>query len=91
MPVDLQLLHRGSHHEESTSHYESWKEKFETYDPGIKKRAGSILDSISNYMNAKDESDKLSNFVEYTKKLDTIRNQSILDIVPQYKDIFDEK
>ena len=74
-----------------TAHYEDWKEKFETYDDNTKKRACSILDSISNYMNAKDESDKLSNFVEYTKKLDTIRNQSILDIVPQYKDIFDEK
>ena len=74
-----------------TAHYEYWKEKFGTYDDNTKKRACSILDSISNYMNAKDESDKLSNFVEYTKKLDTIRNQSILDIVPQYKDIFDEK
>ena len=31
----------------------------------------------------------LQEFVNITKKLDEIRDQNILDIVPQYKDLFD--
>ena len=31
----------------------------------------------------------LSEFVKTTRKLDQIRNQNVLDIVPQYKDLFD--
>ena len=70
------------------NHYSDWKLKFKNYDSPINKRADAILDSISKYMFAKDESDKLQNFVDYTKKLDKIRNQNILEIVPQYGDLF---
>jgi len=31
----------------------------------------------------------LSHFIDQTTKLDKVRNQNILDIVPQYKDLFD--
>jgi hypothetical protein len=31
----------------------------------------------------------LSHFIDQTTKLDEVRNQNILDIVPQYKDLFD--
>ena len=30
-------------------------------------------------------------FIDQTKRLDEVRGQNILDIVPQYKDLFDEK
>ena len=30
----------------------------------------------------------LEHFVDQTKKLDEVRDQNILDIVPQYKDLF---
>ena len=30
----------------------------------------------------------LEHFIDQTKKLDEVRDQNILDIVPQYKDLF---
>lgn len=69
-------------------HYTSYKHKFAEYDSALSTRACKILDSISNYMLAKDDSDKLVNFIDYTVKLDSIREQNILDIVPEYKEVF---
>ena len=74
--------------EDIKNHYNLKSSMFEKYDNNVKKRANKILDSITNYMLAKDESNKLENFVDYTVKLDNIRSQNILDIVPQYKEIF---
>jgi hypothetical protein len=37
-------------------------------------------------MNSEDyATDHLQEFVDHTKKLDLIRNQNILDVVPQYE------
>ena len=72
-----------------STHYDKWKDHFSKYDKERQTRACKILDSISKYMLAKDESDKLENFVDYTVKLDKIRNQNIIDIVPQYREIFE--
>jgi len=72
------------------AHYEKCKTTFDNFDDATNKRACKILDSISNYMQGKDESDKLSNFIDYTVKLDNLRNQNILDIVPEYKGLFNE-
>lgn len=72
-----------------TQNYDVWKKYFSKYDDKYQARACKILDSISKYMLVKDESDKLENFIDYTKKLDNIRNQNIINIVPQYKEIFD--
>ena len=69
-------------------HYNKSKLDFAQFDPTTHTRACKILDGISKYMLAKDESDKLSNFIDYTIKLDRIREQNILDIVPEYKGVF---
>lgn len=69
-------------------HYDAKKDLFKKYDTHIKNRANNILDSITKYMQAKDENKRLENFIDYTVKLDKIRSQSILNIVPQYKEIF---
>jgi hypothetical protein len=38
-----------------------------------------------------DLSHQLESFINETTKLDKIRNQSILNIVPEYKELFDGK
>ena len=70
------------------NHYEVWKQKNNFKDEKISTRSHAILDSISKYMLAKDEENKLENFVTYTKELDILRNQNILNIVPQYEELF---
>lgn len=50
-----------------------------------------VLDSVEKFMYGKDLSEHFTGkggFVEHTKKLDKIRGQNILDIVPQYKNYF---
>ena len=70
--------------------YSNSKKEFEKFDVHVQLRANKILDGITKYMLAKDESDKLDNFLEYTTKLDVIRSQNIVNIVPEYKEIIDE-
>ena len=41
-------------------------------------------------MTEEDLGQHLDSFVKNTKKLDEIRNQSILEIVPQYAELFNE-
>jgi MoaA/NifB/PqqE/SkfB family radical SAM enzyme len=69
-------------------YYELQKEQFVVYDQITQKRAFKIMDGIINYMMSSDESDKLNLFVDYTNKLDKIRNQSITKIIPQYTKVF---
>jgi hypothetical protein len=70
--------------------FESKKEHFKKYDVYFYKNAVAILDSVVNYMIEEDLSQHLGSFVKNTKKLDEIRNQSILEIVPQYAELFNE-
>lgn len=81
LPVDIK--------QDIENHYLQKLENFKNLDPSLYENAKKILSSIIKYMNAKDESDKLSNFVEYTTNLDKIRSQNILKIIPQYERIFD--
>lgn len=74
--------------EDIKQHYENQRELFSSYNTSVQKRAFKIMDSIITYMMAKDESDKLHLFTDYTTKLDIIRQQKVIDIVPQYKDLF---
>lgn len=73
------------------SHYDLQKEKFKIYDQPTQDRAFKILDGITNYMLSKDETDKLDLFVDYTTKLDKIRKQNILNIIPEYKEVFNDE
>ena len=78
---------------ELENYYNAWLMRFDrdpTLDQNTKDNAKSILQSILKFANSEDMSDKLSEFVRFTKYLDTKRNQSILEIAPQYKRLFDE-
>ena len=44
-----------------------------------------IQDNI-NYLNAKDESHRWPEFIDFNRKLDATRNQNLLDAVPEFKD-----
>ncbi len=70
--------------------FENKKEQFKKYDAHIYKNAVTILDGVINYMLEEDLGQHLGSFVKNTKKLDEIRNQSILEIVPQYAELFNE-
>ena len=56
----------------------------------IAKSAENILNSIAKYMNDADYSDKLAEFVRFTKYLDSARDQNIVEVVPEYRELFDE-
>lgn len=70
------------------AHYNSKRAEFEQYGPAIAKKANKILDSIIKYSRAEDLSDKLPQFVDFTRKLDHVRNQNILDVCPEYTELF---
>ena len=73
---------------EITEYYETRKSDFEKYGNNVSKKANELLDSVTTYMNAKDEHDHTTWFIKFTKDLDALRNHSILDVVPQYTHIF---
>jgi len=43
------------------------------------------IDGVINYLNAKDQSDKWSECIEFNRKLDVTRNQSFFDVTPEFK------
>lgn len=56
------------------------------YSDHVKKKFIEILDGVMDFMNSEDyATDHLHEFVDHTRKLDLIRNQNILDVVPQYE------
>lgn len=58
------------------------------YNDIIVSNAKSILNGILKYAESDDYSDKIPEFVKYTKFLDQSRNQNILSIVPNYDVLF---
>ena len=55
----------------------------------VKQKFVSILDGIMDFMNSEDfATDHLEEFKLHTTKLDLIRNQNILSVVPQYEGLF---
>jgi len=68
-----------------------YSKSLKLFPEDLQDKAGNVLDSITNYMN-KDSlhSQHWNDFVVRTKKLDERRGQNILDIVPQYKEYFNE-
>ena len=60
------------------------------FDEKVKNNFVKVLKGVEKFMMSEDYSkDWLEEFVNQTRKLDEVRNQNILDIVPQYKDLFD--
>lgn len=84
LPSDLKL--------ELKAHYDKWLGIFDKmpFTPEVKTSAKEILYSILKYANHADYSDKIDEFVRFTKYLDNARNQNILDIAPQYKSLFED-
>jgi hypothetical protein len=72
--------------------YDNFKDWLINEDLPDHVRAGamSILNNIVNYMMKQDKSHKWDWFCTYTKELDKLRNQSIVDVVPQYEQYFKE-
>ena len=74
------------------NHYDYYKFKVaqdNEIQPEVKVKFNKILDSVEKYMMADDYSDKVDEFIKFTKYLDNQRQQSIIDVVPQYKELFD--
>ena len=85
LPADLKS--------ELREYYITWIDKFkkdDSLDENTKNNAESILLSILKFANSEDMSNKVEEFIRFTKYLDTKRNQSILDIAPHYKRLFDD-
>jgi hypothetical protein len=59
------------------------------YESHVAENASSILKGVLNYTLAQDYSDKLPEFIKFTKYLDNARNQSIVKIVPEYGELFE--
>lgn len=62
----------------------------EEFPEDIAKSAENILNSIAKYMNDADYRDKLAEFVRFTKYLDNARDQNIVEVVPEYRELIDE-
>jgi hypothetical protein len=65
--------------------------KQENFEPHVLEHLKQISLGVSNYMNSESYYDDYWNeFVEYTKKLDYIRNENIFDVEPMFKDYINE-
>lgn len=74
------------------AHYQTYIDWVNATDlsANVKRDFAKILNGVVKFMMSEDYSEKyLSEFVQHTVKLDSIRGQNILDIVPQYKELFD--
>ena len=72
-------------------HYQEHKDWVLTTDfsDKVKDNFIKVLTGIEKFMMSEDYSEKwLDHFIDQTVKLDEVRNQNILDIVPQYTEIF---
>ena len=77
--------------QEVVNHYNTYRDWIITteHNDHIKDNFVKLLDGVEKFMLSEDYSEKwLDEFIRYTVKLDEIRNQNILDIVPQYKELF---
>lgn len=89
--MNVKILPQSVKHE-LKQHYDFWIQRFEAEcAENIANNAKQILASILKFANASDMSNLLPEFVKYTKYLDSARNQSILEIVPQYNNLFEGK
>ncbi len=72
-------------------HYQEHKDWILTTDfsDKVKDNFIKVLTGIETFMMSEDYSEEwLGHFIDQTAKLDEVRNQNILDIVPQYKELF---
>lgn len=86
--VNVRLLPSDLKNDLSKFYEISVQEFKNSYNENIAKNAELILNGILKYMNSGDYSDKLPEFIKFTKYLDEVRSHNILDIVPEYKELF---
>jgi hypothetical protein len=82
LPLEMKQLVREKYDE-----FKDWLIK-EQLDPKIEQAALKIINSIVDFMMSEDTSDKWGWFKEYTRQLDKLRNQNIIDVVPEYEPYF---
>ena len=73
------------------AHYQTYIDWVNTTDlsANVKKDFAKILNGVAKFMMSEDYSGKyLTEFIQHTVKLDSIRGQNILDIVPEFKELF---
>jgi sulfatase maturation enzyme AslB (radical SAM superfamily) len=73
------------------AHYQTYIDWVNTTDlsANVKKDFAKILNGVVKFMMSEDYSEKyLNEFIQHTVKLDSIRGQNILDIVPEFKELF---
>lgn len=76
--------------QELAEYYEQCIAEFNSeYPEEISKKAEIILRGILKYAQGADYSDKLPEFVKFTKYLDQARGHNILDIAPEYRKLFE--
>ena len=74
-------------------HYDTFRVWIQStdYNDHIKQSFEKLLDGVQKFMLSEDYSEQwLPEFVKTTRRLDEIRNQNVLDIVPQYRDLFND-
>jgi hypothetical protein len=74
------------------AHYQTYIDWVNTTDfsDHVKREFAKILNGVAKFMMSEDYSEKyLTEFIQHTVKLDSIRGQNILDIVPEFKELFD--
>jgi len=68
-----------------------YTQSMQYFQGDLKEPALNVLNSITNYMNKDSLYDNhWKDFIKRTSELDRIRNQNIVDIVPQFKDYFSD-
>ena len=79
--------------EQVKDYYQQHKDWILTTDfsDHVKENYAKVLNGVEKFMMSEDYSEQwLEHFIDQTRKLDEVRNQNILDIVPQYKGLFNE-
>jgi len=75
-----------------SEHYAEYNDWIQTTDfpDKVKTNWIKVLGGVEKFMMSEDYSEEwLPHFIDQTRKLDEVRDQNILDIVPQYKELFD--
>lgn len=57
------------------------------FPESIAANAENILNSITRYMNDADYTDKIDEFVKFTRYLDKVRDQNIAEVVPEFYEL----
>jgi organic radical activating enzyme len=77
--------------DEIEEHYDIYKQwvKSSDFSEKVKKHFIYVLDSTIKFMQSEDYSEEwLEEFISMTNKLDEVRGQDIVDIVPEYEELF---